>query len=149
MPGLEATRTVTIVELATARGITRKAARALASRRRWPKRKGNDGCLRIDVPNVELQAVPQAMPSDDTKGGHGAVSHDSPKETLGTDIRAELEEARITLATISAKLEAETERTTELRADRDRWAELADALRTELDGERNRSLFNRLFGRAA
>lgn len=144
MPDLDTTRTVTIAELATARGTTRKAARALVARRRWSKRTGNDGTLRVDVPVGELE--PDEAPRGRLKG----VPNDRPKD----DPRGTLTDALIKLARIEAELSAERERTTDLRDDRDRWAELASQLRADLEASRTnqqrpQGLFARLWKRAA
>lgn len=143
MPDLDTTRTVTIAELADARAITRKAARALVTRRRWTKRTGNDGTLRVDVPVGELEATeatvghPKDHPSDRPK--------DVPSDVLTNALTA--------LARAEASLEAERGRTDDLRADRDRWADLAVQLRADLEAAHalpaRRSFVERLWGRAA
>lgn len=147
MPDLDTTRTVTIAELADARAITRKAARALVTRRRWTKRTGNDGTLRVDVPVGELEATeatlghPKDRPSDRPKD----VPSNIPSDVLTNALTA--------LARAEASLEAERGRTDDLRADRDRWADLAAQLRADLEAARampaRRSFVERLWGRAA
>ena len=61
-------RWVSYDELASIRGIDKTSAFRMAHRRRWPKRKGNDGTVRLAVPVSDLQArarVDQDVRSDD------------------------------------------------------------------------------------
>jgi hypothetical protein len=61
-------RWVSYDELASIRGIDKTSAFRMAHRRRWPKRKGNDGTVRLAVPVSDLQArarVEQDVRSDD------------------------------------------------------------------------------------
>lgn len=159
MPDLDATRTVTIAELASARDITRRAARALVTRRRWTKRTGNDGTLRVDVPVSELEAkaspkgrrkdVPKDRPDDPPMNRPSDGPMNGPMDVLSDT----LTDALVALARTEAALKAERERTDELRGDRDRWADLAVQLRADLEAARaipaRRGLAARLWGRAA
>lgn len=67
----EDVRLLTYDEIASAFGITRESARQLVIRKRWGRRKGNDGKARIEVPEEALENVsppehtPPA-PSDNT-----------------------------------------------------------------------------------
>lgn len=137
------TTLLTYEELAEARSISKKGAQTLTRRRRWARRKGNDGRMRVEVPVEELadhQTVPQVGHHED----HQTVPHAPVVENL----RAELAEARIALARVEATLEGEQRRTADLETDRDRFADLAaqltDTVRA-MERSRGRSLFARLF----
>jgi hypothetical protein len=69
------TRWVSYTELAKARGISRESAIRIARRRKWPKREGNDGTIRVAVPLTDLtkpeadlldirEDIPQDIPED-------------------------------------------------------------------------------------
>ncbi|MFY0736548.1 hypothetical protein [Aurantimonas sp. NFXS3] len=53
-------------ELAERLGITRESARQLTLRKRWARRKGNDGRARVEVPLDALPVVTSDSPSQDT-----------------------------------------------------------------------------------
>ena len=55
-------RWVSYDELASIRGIDKASAFRMAHRRRWPKRKGNDGTVRLAVPASDLQARARVDP---------------------------------------------------------------------------------------
>lgn len=62
------TLSLTYGELADRLGIEREAARQLVKRRRWPKWKGNDGQVRISVPEESLsdRSSTGLRPDDET-----------------------------------------------------------------------------------
>lgn len=62
----EDTIRLTYAELAKARGITIDSARRMTVRHRWPKRVGNDGLTRIDVPTDALTGASTDSPTGDT-----------------------------------------------------------------------------------
>jgi predicted RNase H-like nuclease (RuvC/YqgF family) len=70
----DAVRWLTYDEIATEMGIERESARQLAIRKRWVRRRGNDGKARVGVPEEELQArtadatpqIPSDSPSNST-----------------------------------------------------------------------------------
>jgi hypothetical protein len=71
----EAGRWLSYAELATLRGITRKAAARLTLRHRWRRQPGNDGAVRVWVPAAEIphrqpprQGPPDALGDLDTDG---------------------------------------------------------------------------------
>lgn len=158
---------LTYDELAAARSITRKAARALAARKRWHRSKGNDRKVRVMVPVRDLDAapmgdpnaVPIAVPGTAPIAAPIAAPMGIPSGEAEPDLRADLEEARVALAGVRAALDAERSRSAELvgerdrlALDRDRWADLAGELRGDLEAERRaarRGPIGRLFGRAA
>lgn len=53
-------------ELAERLGITRESARQLTLRKRWARRKGNDGRARVEVPLDALPAISSDVPLQDT-----------------------------------------------------------------------------------
>ena len=154
---------LTYDELAAARSITRKAAQALAARKRWPRSKGNDRRVRVMVPMGDLDGHPMedpnTAPGTSPNGTPITAPMEVPAATVAPDVRADLEEARVALAGVRAALEAERARSAELAGERDRlaiardrWSDLAGALRADLEAERRavrRGLLARLLGRAA
>ena len=55
----DGTRRMTYAELAQARGISLASARRLARRHAWGRQAGNDGVIRVTVPLLALQKVPE------------------------------------------------------------------------------------------
>lgn len=149
------TAMLTYDELAEARSISKKAAQTLARRRRWTRRKGNDGRVRVEVPVEELkdyqtvhQADPQKVHQIGLQTDLQMVPHDPATEAL----RTELTEVRVALARAEASLEAERCRIGSLEIDRDRFADLAAQLTNTvqtMERARDRGMLARLFGRAA
>lgn len=157
---------LTYDELAERLGIERESARQLVLRKRWDRRKGNDGKARIEVP---LDALPaENDPSDDTSHDTGfdpsvitvltrhierleAALDEEKAKVAGIEAerdaaRAEARDAtrdmayaregeigaRALLETLKAAIEgekallaSERDKASELKADRDRWAEAA------------------------
>ena len=159
MANHDATRALTYDELADARGITKKAAQTLARRRRWERRKGNDGRVRVMVPTDELrdhQKAPQTVHQKglqaDHQTDHQKAPQALPEGPTMDELRAELADARVALARAETSLAAEQRRTSDLSTDRDRFATLASQLTDALEAmerARQRGLLARLFGRAA
>ena len=138
---------ITYDELADRLRIGRESARRLVLRKRWAKRKGNDGRVKIGVPD-------EALSRDDPRhtarldagqsAGHdaGGVTPDvtrqaQPDPVLQAKIR-ELETALEGLKALVAEANKRTEeaarradqadgRAAELREERDRWAGAAEA----------------------
>jgi hypothetical protein len=69
---------LTYEELAAASGIGKESARTLVKRKRWARKKGNDGMARIGVPEelIEARIVPRAFP--------GMILRASPRTILWT-----------------------------------------------------------------
>ena len=129
-------RWVSYQELADARGIDRLSAVRTARNRRWQKRKGNDGTIRVAVPRNFLEnakrrerenpeEIPGEIPAENSRifsALEGQIT--ALKGQLGTmdahlsDVRAELEAQRE---------RAETEKA-DLRGQRDRAQVAADRL---------------------
>jgi hypothetical protein len=138
-------RILTYDETAEAFGISRRSAAQLVRRRRWPRRKGNDGRARIEVPD-DAFLPPSDTPSDtlsdaasegasDTSSTPSEAPSDRLSDTLFDTpspfverLLAELAELRPKVAVLAALLEAEKRRADELRQERDRWATQAHAL---------------------
>lgn len=165
----EDVRLLTYDEIASAFGITRESARQLVIRKRWARRKGNDGKARIEVPEdaLEPNATSDSTPtatSDDAGADTSHTPSDNPSVvTVLTRhierIESELSEAKAALAgmtnerdleratsaqvdVLKAVLEAERQRTVELRAERDlerTRAVRADGLQAALEAEQRRS----------
>jgi hypothetical protein len=123
-------------QLAARLGIAVPSARRLVHRKRWSKGKGNDGRAIVQVP-AEFFDGREDGPSDNQNDGPADRQEDdrddSPKTVRRTD--AALSDAIIRLAAAQAELvemarrlgAAEGEAAT-LRADRDRWAGIAEEL---------------------
>ena len=138
---------ITYDELADRLRIGRESARRLVLRKRWAKRKGNDGKVRIGVPG---EALSRDDPRHATRldagqsAGHdaGGVTPDvtrqaQPDPVLQAKIR-ELETALEGLKALVAEANKRAEeaarradqadgRAAELREERDRWAGAAEA----------------------
>jgi hypothetical protein len=110
-------------ELAEARDISRPSAVRLAKRKRWSRRRGNDGTTRVAVPVGEDQPK-----RDDTGDNTGdATGEDTGGDTR--DIARIINAFEAGLAAFYEQVEAERQRAN--------WAELArDAARTELSAEK-------------
>lgn len=142
MDNPEDTRWLSYDELAKLRGIDKDSAVRLVRRKRWPKREGNAGAVRIAVPGSVL-ASPQISPR--TKPLAPAVPPDiSPDnnraikalEDEAATLREALERERESVE--HARLAEEQERDRANRAEAERAAALvrAAALEGELAGLR-------------
>lgn len=144
-----------------AAAVARESARQLVIRKRWARRKANDGKARIKVPQDALEPA-GTSDSTPTDTSH-TPSEDPSVVTVLTRhierIESELSEAKAALASMTnerdleratsaqvdvlkAVLEAERQRTTELRAERDlerSRAIRADGLQAALEAEQRRS----------
>lgn len=106
------TQTVTYAELAARLGITEDSAKRLVRRRKWPRKTGNDGKMRIDVPVDRLDVAP------DSPG-------DSPAGRPGDDSAVTIARLEAEISGLKALVEAERARADATAADRDRWHDLA------------------------
>lgn len=110
------TQTVTYAELAARLGITEDSAKRLVRRRKWPRKTGNDGKMRIDIPVDRLNLTPDS-PGDTPPVSPGVSPGDDPAVTIA---RLEAE-----ISGLKALVEAERARADATAADRDRWHDLA------------------------
>lgn len=164
---------LTYAEIAERLGIEREAARQLVKRKRWPKWKGNDGQLKVSVPEESLsnRTSTGLRPDDET----GADPVDNRMETgvlpvLNRHIErleAQLEEAlkragdRDEIAKqrdmLTAQFESLNDSTriqvdalraalTAAERDRDRWHEVATAKPEQAAPSERRSWWRRLAG---
>ena len=148
------TRHMTYDEIAETFGIKPNSARQLVNRKRWMKRKGNDGRLRVDVPLEALREAPsEALHEAPTiellrrliERLEGELAELRPRATdrdmlaLQMDVlrqerdtlrqERDLERQRASNCNVlAAQLDAERRRSEELRVERDRWAVQAHAL---------------------
>jgi hypothetical protein len=88
-------RSLTYAELAEALGITAESANRLARRRRWPRTMGNDGKVRVTVPEGVLTR------GDKTPDSPG----DNPVHALIAWLEADLAEARARAEAAEARIE--------------------------------------------
>jgi hypothetical protein len=117
------TRHMTYDEIAETFGIKPNSARQLVNRKRWMKRKGNDGRLRVDVP---LEALREA-PSEALHEASREASHVAPREALHEAPTIEL------LRRLIERLEGELAELRPRATDRDMLALQMDVLRQERD----------------
>ena len=114
------TQTVTYAELAARLGITEDSAKRLVRRRKWPRKTGNDGKMRIDVPVDRLVVTPDS-PGDTPPVSPG----DSPEGRPGDDSAVTIARLEAEISGLKALVEAERARADATGADRDRWHNLA------------------------
>ena len=122
------TQTVTYAELAARLGITEDSAKRLVRRRKWPRKAGNDGKMRIDVPVDRLVVTPDSP--EDTPPVSPPVSPrvspgDSPEGRPGDDSAVTIARLEAEISGLKALVEAERARADATAADRDRWHDLA------------------------
>ena len=86
------------------------SVRRRAAARKWARRLGNDGRARVRIPD---DALPPDVRGDVTPA-------------LPPDASAELNEARVEIATLQAELAGVRDRLTDTQADRDRLAGLLE-----------------------
>src|SRR3712207_3441264 len=82
-------RVMTYDELAETFGITRKSAEQLVKRKRWMRRKGNDGKARIVVPEDALPPSPRT-PSEPPHDGVHQPPREAPHEALQEGVQESL-----------------------------------------------------------
>jgi hypothetical protein len=133
-------RFLTYDEIASAFGINRESARQLVARKRWARRKGNDGKARIEVPSDALEATrtdpdPPHHPADDT----GADPlHDPLHPLQNTGVIAVLSRQ---IERLEADLIASKEELVLVKAERDAECAIAaqvNVLKAQLEAEQRR-----------
>ncbi|MCO6389368.1 hypothetical protein [Aliihoeflea sp. 40Bstr573] len=107
------TESLTYKELAERLGTQPDSARKLVKRRRWQKRKGNDGEVRVSVPVEYLEG---------TRAPDREPAQDSARED---DRDAEFAVLEVQIAALREIVAAERRRAEAAEADRDRWHDLA------------------------
>jgi hypothetical protein len=150
-------RLMTYDELAEALGRSTEAARAMVIRKRWRRTMGNDGKARVSVPAEVLEAprTPNASPPHNRSEPRVEVRPNASAERTPSEqpvitllharvaeLAAELREARAATSEAQAKasrvegletlLAAERERVNDLKAERDRWAGIAEASQRQI-----------------
>jgi hypothetical protein len=149
----EDVRLLTYDEIASAFGITRESARQLVIRKRWSRKKGNDGKARIEVPEEALsaprtsEATPPVTPTDPSAHTGDDTSDDTSDEACDDPsvatvltrhierIERELDHARSLLSVVTTERDRE-------RAERDlerAKAAQVDVLKAVLEAEQRRS----------
>lgn len=120
---------LTYADAAIRLGIKIDSVKRRAAARKWPRRQGNDGRARVRIPS---DAIPDATPAPSP-----APTPEVAPDDGGIVARLAVAEARLSDAL----------------AERDRWREMAEALRRDLAAERSGAsrptigFFGRLFGR--
>ncbi len=109
---------MTYAELATALGITAESAQRMVARKKWPRKPGNDGKARIGVP-AERLAKKEPVSPDSQEGS-------PPDRQDGNAIRVTALETEVRM--VREMLADRDRQVADLRADRDRWAEVAASL---------------------
>src|SRR4051812_257110 len=148
---------MTYDELAEALGRSTEAARAMVIRKRWRRTMGNDGKARVSVPAEALEAprTPNAPPPHTRSEPRAETRSHAPTERTPSEqpviallharvaeLAAELRDARVAMSEAHAKasrveglealLTAERERGSDLKAERDRWAGIAEASQRQI-----------------
>ena len=101
---------LTYDEAASRLGILPDSVRRRAAARKWPRRLGNDGRARVRIPD---DALPPDIRGDVTPA-------------LPPDASAELNEARVEIATLRAELAGVRDRLSDTQAERDRLTALLE-----------------------
>lgn len=118
-------------ELAERFGINRESARQLTLRKRWARRKGNDGRARVEVPLDALPSVTSDAPSHDT-------SDDTDVARVLTRHIERLEEALENAGEHAKQIEAERDaardETRVVARDRDAAREAERMIRAQVEG---------------
>jgi hypothetical protein len=109
----EGVRWLSYPELAAARGISKPSAIRLARRRKWIKRRGNDGGVRVGVPEGEDQPK-RDSPEDDRVDNRQDGLRDS-REDVSSIVSA----FEAGLAAFREQVEAERQRADKAEAARD------------------------------
>jgi hypothetical protein len=136
---------LTYDELARAFGTSRESARQLVIRKRWGRRKGNDGKIRIEVPTEALPVSATSertshRTSDDTSHAPGTNPSDGTGQSA-SDVSTVVDVLLRHLERIEHELKdvaAERDGLRERAADRDVLAAQLEGLRAMLGVERRR-----------
>jgi len=123
-------------QIAARLGIAVPSARRLVHRKRWSKGKGNDGRAIVQVP-AEFFEGREDGPTDSQNDGPADRHRDHPSDDLKTvpvpadalsDAMVRLAAAQAELIEMARRLGAAEGEAAALRADRDRWAGIAEEL---------------------
>jgi hypothetical protein len=119
------TLSLTYAELADRLGIEREAARQLVKRKRWPKWKGNDGQLKVSIPEEALS----------NRSSSGA----RPEDESGADpVDNRIEAGLLPVLTRHIeRLEAQLEEAQKRAGERDEIAKQRDLLVAQIEALRN------------
>jgi hypothetical protein len=135
-------RWLTYAELADARGITRKAAVRMTQRHRWRRTPGNDGAVRVYVPDAMTARAkdhdarldgPHGVEATDVMPFHARAlaALEAALQTLREGHTAEVAGLREAIASRDVELSTVRDRLTEAEAARDQArAEVAEAAQT-------------------
>lgn len=128
---------LTYDELAERLGIERESARTLVKRKRWARRPGNDGKVRIGVPDDCLEG--RDVPGDDPRNDPGHVPPTDPVQPPAPTpdhVPAVIEALTRHIERLEAQVEAAQSRVADRDAvavERDLLAAQVEALRGALD----------------
>src|SRR3954454_22525541 len=132
---------LTIDEAAARLGISRESVRRTALRKRWAKRPGNDGRVRLGVPVERLPSAPpvgqdtgQTAGSDAGQGVGPAVRQPDTKVAI---LLAEIEGLKQLVAEAGKLADAAEKRAHEIRQGHDVQVAALNALLTELRQDRD------------
>ncbi len=127
-------------QIAAKLGIAPASARRLVHRKKWRKTKGNDGRAIIQVPADVFEGHGDGPngdhhdnPNDEQHGSHDGGHYDGPRTAMMTDgalstVLEQLRTAQAELVEMAHRLGAAENEAATLRADRDRWASMAQEL---------------------
>lgn len=97
------------------------SVRRRAAARKWPRRPGNDRKVKVGVPRDAIPPKPPEKSGDDD-GGARIPAHTPDDAGI---ISLELSEAKASIARLEGVVDGLRQQADDLRADRDRWHELA------------------------
>jgi hypothetical protein len=120
-------RWVSYDELASIRAISKKSAFRMANRRKWERRKGNDGTVRVAVPTADLHARPQPN-SDDRSDDLSDI-----RSELISEKTATISALQGTIALLRDQLDRERTRADQADARATRAEARTDAAETRAD----------------
>jgi DNA repair exonuclease SbcCD ATPase subunit len=133
-------RSLTYEELARELRIKPNSARQLVNRKRWMKRRGNDGRLRVDVPVEALCEAPQEALQEALHGASDVALHVAPHVAPREAPAIELLTRHV--ERLETALDAANARIGTLEQERDAERQRAsdrDALVTQLNAEKRRA----------
>jgi hypothetical protein len=131
------TRSMTYDEIALTFRIERETARRLVARKRWARRKGNDGKARVDVPLEALEEA-RTIPANEPANEPVTYPVDRPADEPAT-YPANDPAGVQALARVIERLESELAELRPKAAERDFLASQVETLRQERDAERQKA----------
>src|SRR4051812_8249429 len=128
---------LTIDEAAARLGISRESVRRTALRKRWAKRPGNDGRVRLGVPVERLPSAPAVGQGTGQTVGPDTGSTVGQPDARVAILLAEIEGLKQLVAEAGKRADAAERRADEIRQDREVQVAALNALLVELRQDRD------------